>query len=159
MPAAIRAEREHEPHGLVSETADGERERGSGWSVEPLDVVHDHQHGPRARALAQEGEEGRETAPRSRAASGSSRSSATARARRWGAGSFLAVSSYACSSRSRNPANDSLDRGPRATTEHADRSVPRRIDHRVQQGALPDAGRPLDDEGAWPRMNTRDEPL
>ena len=34
-------------------------ERGGGRSVEPLHVVHDHQHASRARALAQEGEEGR----------------------------------------------------------------------------------------------------
>ena len=47
------------PDRLLSETADGELERGSGRSVEPLQVVHDHQHPPRARALAQEGEEGR----------------------------------------------------------------------------------------------------
>jgi hypothetical protein len=59
LAAATRPEREDEPNRLVSETADGERERTGGRSVEPLDIVEDHQHTPRARALAEQGEEGR----------------------------------------------------------------------------------------------------
>ena len=59
MPVSRRPEREHESDRLVSETADGELERGSRRSVEPLNVVHDHHHRSDARALAEEGQEGR----------------------------------------------------------------------------------------------------
>ena len=57
--AALRPAGEHDPDRLVPETADRELERGSRWSVEPLDVVNHQQHRSDARALAQEGEEGR----------------------------------------------------------------------------------------------------
>jgi hypothetical protein len=59
MRAAVRPQSEQESNRLVAETADGILEGGSRRSIEPLDVVHDHQYGPRARPLAEECEEGR----------------------------------------------------------------------------------------------------
>jgi hypothetical protein len=57
--AAVRPKSEQESNRLVAETADGKLEGGSRRSIEPLDVVDDHQHGSRARPLAEECQEGR----------------------------------------------------------------------------------------------------
>ena len=101
-----------------------------------------------------------ETAPRSSVASGSSRSSATAKARRWGGGKppcrVIVTRVRAGPEAQRTTAST---RDPRVRSG-ARRSIGfRRIDRRVQQGALPDTGASLDDESARPCMNIRDESL
>ena len=160
MPGSRRPEREHESDRLVSETTEGELERGSRRSVEPLNVVHDHHHGSDTRALAEEGQEGRGNGTtvewRRRLLS----------QQRDGQGAPLGRGKPPCSVivDAFQQVTKPSERQPRfvvpgSAAKHLDRSAERGIDYRVQQGALADTGGPIDDESARPCVNIRDESL
>ena len=160
MAAATRPQREDEPDRLVSETADGERERGSCRLIEPLDVVNHPEHWGCARAHANQVEEGRGDSTsvdwRSRFLP-QERDGQSAALRRGKARRRLVVCGLEEVPKCGKRQPGLVVSGP--TAEYLDRSTLRRIDCRIQQRALPDAGRPLDKNGARPRTDIRDEPL
>ncbi len=160
MIASGRSERDHEGDRLISETADGELERGSRGSVEPLAVVHHHEHRSHARALAEECQEGRghgtsverrfRLLPQQRNGQG-----APLGRGKPPSGVVIFVFQQVTKARERQPGFVVAG----SAAEHADRTVPRRIDRGVQQGAFPDTGGPVDDDSPRPRLNIRDESL